>query len=234
MVFANASPSRAAIVARVEDGAALALATGENIRLSAIIAPYATESGHAGEPLGDEAKAALAKLALGKNIRLVAVPGPDRHGRTLAQAYLMDGTWIQAELARQGWVVVYPFKGCDPAQMRPLLAAEAQARSRRLGIWVTPAFRVITPDETASYINRFKLVAGRVTSVHPSRGHLYLNFYDRWKGHFAVFVPEKYKTRFDPGFLEGLTGKTILIRGWIHDHHAPMIDLVDPMQLTLD
>jgi endonuclease YncB( thermonuclease family) len=226
-------PGQAAIVASVQDGASFMLASGETVRLSGIFAPYAPEPGRPGEPLGTEAKEALGRLLQNQDIRLAAASAPDRHERVLAEAYRADGLWIQAELVRQGWAMVYPFKDEDPALIRPLLAFEAQAREHGLGIWATPFFRVITPDETASFLNRFKLVEGRVVSIHPSRGHLYLNFYDRWKGRFAVFVPEKYLDRFGPGFLEGLAGKTILIRGWIHDHHAPMIDLVDPLQLTV-
>jgi hypothetical protein len=114
-----------------------------------------------------------------------------------------------------------------------MLTAEYEAQAARRGIWAHPYFRVITPPEAQEFVGRFKLVEGKVLSVHDYHGHTYINFSERWKGNFAVFISRKYAAAFVPTNLPSLVGKAIRVRGWINYHNAPMIDLTHPEQIEI-
>lgn len=86
---------------------------------------------------GRQAEEALRRLATGQPLRvLLNAPPKDRHGRTLA-ALFVGGDDIGLALVARGHALVYtvyPFP-----QMQAYLAAQAQARGQRLGLWGDPA-----------------------------------------------------------------------------------------------
>lgn len=228
-------------VADVINGKSFTLATGDIVRLASIEAPNTYEKAdgvHAarpGEPLGEEAKAALQKLLAGHGVCIDYNPGErDLHGRLLGQVYDDKGNWVQGEMLTNGYAMAYSFSDDRHEVIEKMLAAEKQAQSAKLGIWAHPYFRVITPQETPDFINRFKLVEGRVMSVHDYHGHTYINFSERWKGSFAVFISRKYAPAFASMNLASLVGKTIRVRGWINYHNAPIIDLTHPEQIEVE
>jgi micrococcal nuclease len=83
-------------------------AKGLKIRLIGIDAPEARrtfnkEIGY----YGPEAKAYLTKLLTNKKVRLVSDVDPlDRYGRTLSYVYLENGTFVNADLLRNGYAVL--------------------------------------------------------------------------------------------------------------------------------
>ena len=89
------------------DGATLILSNGEKLRLSGIQAPKLSADGDASMnwPLAEDARALLAALTKNARIALEKRRKPrDRHGRLIGQAFLADGTWLQAGHGRRlGW-----------------------------------------------------------------------------------------------------------------------------------
>jgi endonuclease YncB( thermonuclease family) len=81
----------------IVDGDTLRIADGREVRLVGLQAPKLPlgRKGFRAWPLADAAKAALARLALGRRLRL-AYGGRriDRHRRILAHLEDADGTWI--------------------------------------------------------------------------------------------------------------------------------------------
>jgi endonuclease YncB( thermonuclease family) len=228
-------------VASVINGKSFTLATGETVRLASIEAPNTEEKADGvhgarpGEPLGEEAKAELAKLLAGHTVCIDYNPGErDRHNRLLGQVYDDKGNWIQGGMLMSGYAMVYSFSDDRHDVIVNMLAAEKQAQALRLGVWAHPYFRVIAPAETPEFINRFKLVEGKVISVHDYHGHTYINFTERWKGNFAIFISRKFAPAFAAMNLPSLVGKTIRVRGWINYHNAPMIDLTHPEQIEME
>jgi endonuclease YncB( thermonuclease family) len=228
-------------VARVINSKSFVLASGDVVRIAGIEAPNTEEKADGvhgarpGEPLGEEAKAALEKLLLGRKVRIDYNPGTrDRHSRLLGQVYRDDGLWVQGEMLREGWAMVYSFSDDRHEVIEKMLAAESEARSAKRGIWANPYFRVITPAEAPDFINRFKLVEGKVTSVNEWHGHMFVNFSDHWKGSFAVFISRKYADAFKAMNLPSLMGITIRVRGWIDYHNAPEINLTHPEQIEVE
>lgn len=227
-------------ISQVPNGKTLLLSTNDTVRLASIEAPNTEQKAEGihparpGEPLGEEAKAALAQLVAGHKVRIDYNPGErDRHNRLLGQVYDEQGRWLQGELLRQGWAMVYSFSDDKHDVIVKMLAAEHEAQAAKHGIWAHPYFRIITPEQAPEFINRFKLVEGKVVSVHDYHGHTYINFSEHWKGSFAVFISRKFADKFTALNLPSLVGKTIRVRGWINYHNAPMIDLSHPEQIEL-
>lgn len=81
---------------------------GLKIRFIGIDAPEARRmfNGEVGY-YGKEAKVYLTSLLTGKKVKLVSdVDSLDRYGRTLAYVYLEDGTFVNAELIKNGYAVL--------------------------------------------------------------------------------------------------------------------------------
>jgi endonuclease YncB( thermonuclease family) len=222
-------------VAQVLSGKSFVLTSGDVVRLAGIETPNAEEGGRPGEPLGEEAKAALSSLIAHQKIRMEYDPGTrDRYNRLSAEAYLMDGTWVEGYLLRHGFAMVYSFSGDAQNDIPQMLAAEREAQAEKLGVWAHPYWRVVTPEETPEFINRFKIVEGTIASVNPWHGNIYVNFNKHWKGNFAVFISRKYAGAFSPEKLQALVGRKVRVRGWIHYHNAPMIDITRPEQIEAE
>lgn len=216
-------------------GKSLQLESGDLVRLASIEAPNVQDGKRPGEPLGDEAKAALAALAEGQTIRIDYAPTPrDRHNRLLGQVYLQDGQWLQQLMLERGLAMVYSFNDDAPELLARMFAAEQKARAAKLGIWANPYWRMVSPQEAGDFINRYKIVEGRIISVNHSRGNIYVNFSKEWKGQFAVFIPRKFAGDFDDARMQAWVGKMVRVRGWIHYHNAPMIDVTTPGQIEVE
>jgi micrococcal nuclease len=227
-------------VTQILNGKSFVLASGDTVRLAGIAVPNvqeastATRSGRSGEPLGEEAKQALEKLISNQSITLQLTDKKrDRHNRLLGQAYA-GSTWLQGAMLNEGYAMVYSFSDTPHDLTQKMLAEERSARAAKRGIWSHPYYRIITPEETPEYINRFKLVEGKVESVRMSHGNIYINFFKEWKGRFALFISRKHAEAFAGSNLNALEGKTIRVRGWINYHNAPMINLSHPGEIETD
>jgi micrococcal nuclease len=94
------------------------------IRLFGIDAP------ERGQAFNKRARAFMDSLVAGKQIRVV-VRDKDRYGRTVGDAYLSDGTYVNAEIVRAGYAWQFRKYSTDPEVAR----LENAARSQRLGLW---------------------------------------------------------------------------------------------------
>lgn len=121
-------------VKRVIDGDTLLLSNGERVRLIGVDTP---ETKHPQKPVqrfGREAYLFTKRMVEGKQVRLeFDWQKRDRYGRLLAYVYLMDGTFLNAEIIRQGYgfaYTKYPFKYLDEFR-----SYEREARENRRGLW---------------------------------------------------------------------------------------------------
>lgn len=111
---------------------------GKKIRLIGIDAPEvkSTPRKQAGH-YGKEARAYLAKLLSNEKVRLeYDVDHIDRYGRTLAYAYLRDGTFINAELVKRGYATVMTV----PPNVKfsaEFVELQRKARENHRGLWDT-------------------------------------------------------------------------------------------------
>ncbi len=225
-------------VVGIVDGDTLVLESGREVRLVGLQAPKLPLGRPDFEPwpLAEEARKALADLALGKRIAL-AFGGrrEDRHGRLLAHAILEpDGTWVQGALLDRGMARVYSFAD-NRALVPEMLARESAARRARRGIWEHPFYRILSAGEAGDHLDRFALVEGRVRAVGEARGLTFLNFGDDWRSDFTLVLPRAARRLFaaegrDP---DDLAGRLLRARGWLKERNGPMITVTHPEQIEV-
>lgn len=84
---------------------------------------------------GKEAKEYLTKLLTGKKVKLVSDVDPlDRYGRTLSYVYLEDGTFVNAELIKNGYAVLMTIPP-NVAFADHFATLQAEARNNKKGLW---------------------------------------------------------------------------------------------------
>lgn len=118
------------------DGDTFTLKNGEKVRLIGIDAPESRNTGRKKIGYyGREAKEHLKAYLTGKRVRLELDVAPkDRYQRTLAYVYLEDGTFLNAELLRQGYAMVYTV----PPNVRhadEFVDLQREARENNRGLW---------------------------------------------------------------------------------------------------
>jgi micrococcal nuclease len=132
---------------RVVDGDTIILNNGERVRLIGIDTPETKHPRKPVEYFGKEASAFTKKMVEGKEVRLeYDWQQRDKYDRLLAYVYLMDGTFLNAEIIKQGYGHVYtksPFKYLE--QFRQY---EKEARENKRGLWANKG-----PDKEIKYIS---------------------------------------------------------------------------------
>ena len=97
----------------------------ERIRLNGIDCP------EKGQAYGKRAKQATAELVFGKEVTLQTY-GEDKHGRTIADVFLSDGTNVNHRLVQDGWCWWYRKYAPENVILDEL---ERRARGSGLGLW---------------------------------------------------------------------------------------------------
>jgi endonuclease YncB( thermonuclease family) len=225
------APAGAAAVSvkKVRDGDTVVLADGRSLRVIGIDAPEVGHRGGSDDPLGAAASSELARLIAPG--RLTLVPGRegfDRHGRSLGDLFLADGTLAAAKLLRAGLgfaIAVPP----NDAYISCLLAAEREARSARRGVWADPAFwSFAAADPPAKLPGKFRRAIGTVSARHERRGGLALDL----DGEVELWVPAERRAAMAQALASAKVGARLTVRGWWSSYRGrPSLRLVHPSQV---
>jgi len=210
-------------VKHVTDGDTFKTAAGEKVRLLGINTPEVRHDTSPAEPFGDQAKKALKRLVLGRQVRLTFdKEKQDQYGRTLAHVYLRDGTWVNAAMVRQGLAHVYTFVP-NIRKAADLIAIEQEAIRAGRNMWSHKRWRVLSPRQLRpSMLGQFRLVRGVVTKVGKRGWSFSLD-------KLAVTVPKKYRRGFGkkpmlrPGMQVLVRGRLRMSRKnkWFLSVHTP-------------
>jgi endonuclease YncB( thermonuclease family) len=218
------TPLGTAAVAAIRDGRTLSLADGQILRLAGIEVTEAT-------------RVALRQLVAGKTLRLAKLgPDHDRYGRLVAFAFAGEAKQsLQQALLAAGEARVGPRVG-DQGCAEALLETERAARAAGLGLWATPRFSPLKAGNLTGLraaAGRFTLVEGKVLSVHPSGGTIYLNFGRRWTRDFSVIILRRRRAMFAAAGIDPLQlqGRMIRVRGFIEMRRGPVIEAEAPEQI---
>lgn len=218
------TPIGTATVAAVRDGRTLALTDGRTLRLKGI-------------EVSDGSRAVLQRLAAGSTLRLETLgPDRDRYGRLVAFAFAGGrNESLQQALLAAGEARVGPRVG-DGGCARMLLKAEETARASRRGLWAESRFLPINARDLRrlrAESGRFVLVEGKVLSVHPSGGTIYLNFGRRWTRDFSVIILRRRQSKFAATGIDPLqlAGRQVRVRGFIEMRRGPVIEAEAPEQI---
>lgn len=121
-------------VERVIDGDTIEVEEIGKIRLIGLDTPETVDPRKPVEYFGKEASQFLSRLVLHEKVRLEYEQNKlDKYKRTLAYVYMIDGTFVNAEIIKQGYGFAYtkfPFKYLE--QFR---AYEKEAREDKRGLW---------------------------------------------------------------------------------------------------
>ena len=198
--------SRWVEVAHVYDGDTFRTSKGEKVRLLGINTPEMPYNDNPGEPMAKKAKKRLAKLIAGQLVQLKTDKDKkDTYGRTLAQVYLRNGSWVNGLLLSEGYAFVYTFAP-NFGWTKELLQQERIARQGKLGIWGSERFRIIKSSAIASeHIGQFRLVKGSVSAAKAWGFKL---------DGLTISVPRKFRHWFKEG-LQASNGQTVTVRGSI-------------------
>ncbi len=219
-------------VVRVIDGDAIALNTGQSVRLVGIEAPALRPRGRDPDAYAVEASRALEDMVLGRGVRLYySGLTRDRYDRALAHIITTDGAgpelWVNMELVKQGAarVRLYPDTAARGAE---LLAAEAQARRDNIGLWQKTAYKVPTPDQLPQDWRGFTLVTATLGARLEPQGR----FSARQACHRQLIgVVLVVEVRWEAARLcEMPEGTSLRLRGWVSDQR---LDLTLPLHAEL-
>ncbi len=248
-------------VASVLDGRTFVLADGREVRLPSIeipplptplpepdpapaAAPTAADPPPAQPAESDPnrvATDALRALLAGRPVSLRASKlVTDRYGRTLADALVTRDGYpgsVEKTLLSQGLAWLAPGVA-EPGCMAELRAAERLGRSAKLGLWGDPRYIPRAAENVVALSaerGRFTLVEGKVVSVRESGGTIYLNFGQRWSEDFTVTILKRNERQFIEAGLRpsGLSGRRVMVRGWIEERGGPWIEATAPEQIEV-
>jgi micrococcal nuclease len=214
-------------VVRVEKNGALVLSDGRAVLLEGI--RLASDS----RPLGEMALATLSQLAKQGPLTFTSTPPKeDRYDRIRAQGFASAG-WLQIVLLEQGLarVEIAPDRNeCSP----DLYAAEASARSRRVGLWAAAGSAPRKPQEMKGTTGSFQVVEGWVTNVGSGAGRVFIDFSSDWQRGFSAVIAPEDRRAFRDYDLDGLHAKHVRIRGMVQDFRGrPEIALSNPAQIEI-
>jgi len=135
LLIATVSYAQTYTVLRVIDGDTIMLTTGERVQLIGVDTPETVHPQKPVEYFGIEASAFTKGMCEGKVVRLeLDQTKRDIYDRLLAYVYLEDGTFLNAEIIKQGYGHAYtkfPFK-----YMEEFREFEREARENRKGLWL--------------------------------------------------------------------------------------------------
>ncbi len=137
------APTGYSHVKRVVDGDTFIMddgtSKGVKVRLIGVDAPESRKSEHKEVGYyGKEAKQYLMRMLKGQNVRLVYDAGRyDQYKRTLAYVYLEDGTFVNAELIKNGYAMVLTIPP-NVAHAEEFVKLEREARENHKGLWADP------------------------------------------------------------------------------------------------
>lgn len=128
------SQSKFYLCERVVDGDTIIIDNNEKVRLIGVDTPETVHPNKPVEFFGKEASAFTKRMVEGKKVRLeYDWEKKDKYGRTLAYVYLDDGTFLNAEIIKQGYGFAYtkfPFKYLEEFRQY-----EMEAIENRKGLW---------------------------------------------------------------------------------------------------
>jgi endonuclease YncB( thermonuclease family) len=210
-------------VTDVVDARSFHLADGREILLAGI-EPAVPETTKANR------SAALSALIADRDVTLRGEDdAPDRYGRQPAFAFLAGSDIpVQALLLAQGAALVsadIADKDCAAS----LLAAEAEARTGRRGIW-SGTFAIKnaeSPDDILAGIGHFTVVEGKVLSVRQAGATTFLNFGRNWTQDFAVTISRRALADLAGAGIvpRTLENQRIRVRGWVEARTGPRMEL---------
>ncbi len=223
---ATAGDTETVRVLRALDGDSLRLVDGRDVRLIGINTPEFGHDGTPDQPLAAAAHRRTDELVRGRAIRLeFDRERYDRHGRTLAYAFLPEGDDLQEILLREGlawYVAVAP----NVANRERYRSAEVAARAARLGVWSIAQYEPVAAERLTRRDTGFRRVVGVVSQATQSHGWVILRL--------APNVELRLSYDSATSLPAPLLGKRVVARGWLTAYKKSIrMRITDPTMLEV-
>lgn len=236
-------PGPVRAVARIIDGETIALDDGREVRLVGALAPRAMDVGAApgSWPYEQQTIAALTALLAGESVALgYSGRRSDRYGRLLAHVLLDKGgerVWVEERLILQGLARALG-SADNPHCLAPLLAAEARARSLRIGIWGSAAYRIRRAGRRSGLgrdRGTFQIIEGSVHRVIDGRETVTIYVGSGPGDDLALRIRRGLLPHVLPGVerVRELKSRLVRMRGWIEGERTPRIEVAHAGQIEL-
>jgi endonuclease YncB( thermonuclease family) len=218
-------------VAEIVDGRSFRLTDGREVRLAGIEAAASVAD-------KTDRTAALAAILRDRDVTLRGEDDmPDRYGRQTAFVFLESSdTPVQTLLLAEGAALDtadVADKDCADA----LMAAEAEARRSKKGVWIDPTVikNAERADDILAGVGRFVVVEGKVLSVRQAGATVYLNFGRNWTRDFAVTISRRMMPAIESAgiVLKSLENRRIRVRGWVETRTGPRIEVSRARQIEV-
>ena len=193
----------------VIDGDTVRLGDNRTVRLIGVNTPELARDDRPDQPFARQARQELDQFLGRQALLLMGERSKDKHGRTLAHLYSLNGNSAAAHLLKKGlgWHIAVP---PDIALAQCLAQAEQQAHHNGLALWGPNGIPAIPAE--AVHRGGFHRIEGVVESIRFTRSGWWVNMGNQIA---AVIYPED-QHYFKRSELEKLQGTTIEIRGWVY------------------
>jgi Micrococcal nuclease (thermonuclease) homologs len=205
-------------VTYVYDGDTVQIEGRRKVRIIGVDTP---EFGHKGEPpapFAVQARESLRDLLNRHGNTLSLRHGAQSHdsyGRLLAHAYVGKGESVAAWLLAQGLGATLAIPP-NLWNLECYQAAEKRARVTARGIWQLPTYQPIESTALTFGTQGYRIVQGRVQHIGTSPSSVWLNL----TGDLALRISRDDLQYFGAWTPEGLLGRRVRARGWIHASHG--------------
>ncbi|MCP4354161.1 MAG: hypothetical protein GY793_00750 [Proteobacteria bacterium] len=236
----SAQICNAEMVKYVYDGDTFTTTDGKKVRLLNINTPETAKKNRTSEPYSIKAKEALKDLVLNKEVKLVFdEEKKDKYKRMLAYVYLKDGTFVNAEILKQGLAHLYSFPK-NVSKFEELKKAENFARNKSLGLWSHKRWKIQDANSTNPVekfrFGKYQVFEGKVKECKAIADKVYLNFAENWRTDFSVQIKDKYFKYFKNANINPETfycNKKLRIRGILIPVNGALISATHPQQLEI-
>jgi micrococcal nuclease len=224
-------------VRRVIDGDTFVLTDGAHVRLVGVDTPELERGGRPVQYYAEEARKFLTGLVQDKKVTLkIPWPRKDKYGRTLAYLYLENGTFVNAEIIKQGYgfaYTKYPFEYMDTFR-----EYQKQAMRESRGLWgrnlVTDGLKAIGPSEANKHYSERVIVQGKIIRTYSSRKACFLNFHQDWQHHLSVVIFAGSFYKFPDSPEKYYLNKHVKVLGKIREYRgAPEIILNNATEIQI-
>jgi endonuclease YncB( thermonuclease family) len=231
-----------ATVTKIEPNLDIALADGRALTLAGLDPPRATAdhprlAAEARDKLGQwlEGREVAVRTLADKSNRFGLIPArlfAAPPGSTAGTAIGIAEAIVDAGLARYR-----PDAAAHPCRDL-LLAAEADARAEKIGLWADQYYAVLPGADRAAFANPrtgMVLVEGVAASLGETASRFYLNFGPRRGADFAITLPKRDATALEKAGLKvrELVGRRLRARGLLDATFGPQMEVSDPDGLEL-
>ncbi|MBP7252759.1 MAG: thermonuclease family protein [Alphaproteobacteria bacterium] len=252
--------SETATVARAVDGDTLVLKDGRRVRVDGINTleiPHKSEDAMRCLPstrraktndkyddfgcdltLAHEAQVLVSTLTVNKAVTLRFNPErrEDRFGRLLTEVWVNDRQGqevsVAAALVHAGLAHVYPLTGQEIGTTK-LLPLEEEARMAKRGIWQLPELQPTDAAQAATQYGHYALITGTVVQAAKVKTKIYLNFGAAYHTDFTAVIDKRDWKNFPSLDVLALTGKRVLVRGYLYEAYGPAMRLSNEGQISL-